>query len=68
MYFSQNLAPKQLVDKPRVDPCGKVKYKDSLGSKCFPFNDSFSSEVLSGALSFLPAVSIGLGASPNLPR
>lgn len=30
------LAPKQSVDKPRVDPCRKWNVKDSLGSRWFP--------------------------------
>lgn len=65
--FFSSLAPKQSVDKSREDPCGKVKYKDSLGSRCFPFNDSLTGEVLSRTLLFIPAVCSGLEASPNLP-
>lgn len=63
VIFFSNLAPKQSVDKSRVDSCGKVKYKDSLGSRCFPFNDSLTGDELSRALSFLPTVCTQLGAS-----
>lgn len=66
-FYCPNLAPKQSVAKSRIETCGQVKYKDSLGSRCFPFNDSLTGEWLSRALLFLPAVCIGLGASANLP-
>lgn len=66
-FYRPNLAPKQSVAKFRVETCGQVKYKDSLGSRCFPLNDSLTGEGLSRALLFLPAVCIGLGARANLP-
>ena len=60
--FFSTLAPEQFVDKSRIEACGKVKYEDSLGSRWFPFNDSFTDEVLSRAPWLLPAVCIGPGS------
>lgn len=57
--FFSNLVPKQSLDKSRVDPCGKMKYKDSLGSRCFLFNDSLTGEVLAEHCHFSLLFAVG---------